>query len=263
MTKNFIENAMALLDHGEIIYKRFCARVLSFDGVIVTCSTVPCGVGSICIVVHESGSSVTGEVVRVFEDRISIIPHDTNFPILVGQKVFLKDETQNISVGPELLGRAFDGMGNSIDEGPLLNLTSKYKLSGDKLNPLERRPITEIFDVGVRNINSLMTIGKGQRLGIMAGSGVGKSVLLSMVAQKSSADVVVIALIGERGREVASFTNEIFTSHSKDKAVVIAVPADNSPLFPRRSDTHRPGHPDRHWDRPVPGRIDSASLPAH
>ena len=231
MNKNFIENAMALLDHRETVYQRFCARVLSFDGVIVTCSTVPCGVGSICSIVHNSGSSVTGEVVRVSDDRISIIPHDTTFPILVGQKVFLKDETQNIPVGPELLGRAFDGMGNPIDEGPLLNLTSKYNLSGKKLNPLERQPITAVFDVGVRNINSLMTIGKGQRLGIMAGSGVGKSVLLSMVAQKSSADVVVIALIGERGREVASFTKEIFTSHSKDKAVVIAVPADHSPLL--------------------------------
>ena len=104
-------------------------------------------------------------------------------------------------------------------------------LNGTSVNPFHRAPISDVLDVGIRNINANMTIGRGQRIGIIAGSGVGKSVLLSMISRSTDADVVVIALIGERGRELASFTSEVLSSHSRDKVVVVAVPADRSPLL--------------------------------
>ena len=111
------------------------------------------------------------------------------------------------------------------------NCETKLNLNGTSINPFKRNPITEVLDVGIRNINANLTIGRGQRIGIVAGSGVGKSVLLSMISKSTNADVVVIALIGERGRELASFTSKVLSSHSRDKVVVVAVPADRSPLL--------------------------------
>ena len=136
-----------------------------------------------------------------------------------------------VDVGEALLGRVIDGLGDPLDELDRPICDDKYMLDGSSLNPFKRRPITEILDVGIRNINALLTIGSGQRVGIIAGSGVGKSVLLSMITRNTTADVIVIALIGERGREVASFTKEILSSQSHEKVVIVAVPADRSPLL--------------------------------
>jgi flagellum-specific ATP synthase len=122
-------------------------------------------------------------------------------------------------------------LGNPLDQLPNPICNEKYLLDGISVNPFQRRQINQILDVGIRNMNALLTVGSGQRLGIMAGSGVGKSVLLSMITKNTSADVIVIALIGERGREVASFTHEILGSHSQQKVVIVAVPADRSPLL--------------------------------
>ena len=138
---------------------------------------------------------------------------------------------QKVSVGDELLGRVIDGLGNPLDGLGPINCQGSLSLNGSSLNPFERTPIEEVLDVGIRNINATLTLGRGQRIGIIAGSGVGKSVLLSMVAKSTDADIVVIGLIGERGRELASFTNEVLSSHSKDKVIVVAVPADRSPLL--------------------------------
>jgi flagellum-specific ATP synthase len=143
----------------------------------------------------------------------------------------LLQDRQKVEVGPSLLGRVLDGLGNPLDDFPSPNFETTYLLDGVPINPFNRNPITEILDVGIRNINSLLTIGLGQRVGIMAGSGVGKSVLLSMITKSTTADVIVIALIGERGREVASFTKDILNSHSSEKVVMVAVPADRSPLL--------------------------------
>ena len=137
---------------------------------------------------------------------------------------------QEVEVGENLLGRVIDGVSNPLD-GLVTNLLHRKKINGNRINPFERRPIAEVLDVGIRNINSLLTVGRGQRLGIVAGSGVGKSVLLSMITKSTDADVVVVSLIGERGRELATFTQEILNSHSKEKVVVVAVPADRSPLL--------------------------------
>jgi flagellum-specific ATP synthase len=162
---------------------------------------------------------------------LDIIPHETKFPVQIGNTVTLLQDRQKVEVGPRLLGRVLDGLGNPLDDLPSPNFETTYLLDGVPINPFNRNPITEILDVGIRNINSLLTIGLGQRVGIMAGSGVGKSVLLSMITKSTTADVIVIALIGERGREVASFTKDILNSHSSEKVVMVAVPADRSPLL--------------------------------
>jgi flagellum-specific ATP synthase len=177
------------------------------------------------------GEISTGEVVRIHKKSLDIIPHETKFPVQIGNTVTLLQDRQKVEVGPSLLGRVLDGLGNPLDDFPSPNFETTYPLDGVPINPFNRNPITEILDVGIRNINSLLTIGLGQRVGIMAGSGVGKSVLLSMITKSTTADVIVIALIGERGREVASFTKDILNSHSSEKVVMVAVPADRSPLL--------------------------------
>jgi len=229
--QNFILHARQRVRRGPHYKIKYWGKVVSFDGILVQSSNFPCSVGSICKIINNDGQEITGEIVKISEQNISIIPFENHFPISVGQVVELVRPLQAIGVGSELLGRAIDGLGLPLDGGNTLDYSEEVSLEGNNLNPLQRRPVQEIFDVGIRSINTLLTLGKGQRIGIIAGSGVGKSVLLSMVAKNSSADVVVIALIGERGREVASFTKEILQSHSKDKVLIVAVPANHSPLL--------------------------------
>ena len=157
--------------------------------------------------------------------------YDSNLDIRVGDKVLLTETQQEVGVGDALLGRVLDGLGKPLDGLGKIKLSDKKSLNGSRVNPFERQPIKEVLDVGIRNINALLTLGRGQRVGIVAGSGVGKSVLLSMITKSTDADVVVVSLIGERGRELASFTQEILSSHSRDKVVIVAVPADRSPLL--------------------------------
>ncbi|HFD87729.1 MAG TPA: FliI/YscN family ATPase, partial [Gammaproteobacteria bacterium] len=135
-----------------------------------------------------------------------------------------------IPVGPQLLGRVIDAHGNPLDGKGPIQKTQWQPLTAKPINPLARTPIHEPLDVGVRAINGLLTIGRGQRMGLFAGSGVGKSVLLGMMTRNTSADVTVVGLIGERGREVNEFVRDILGSEGLENAVVVAVPADNPPL---------------------------------
>ena len=134
-------------------------------------------------------------------------------------------------VGPELLGRIIDGAGEPLDGRGPLNCEDRTRLTGVPINPLSRAPITRPLDVGVRAINSLLTVGRGQRIGLFAGSGVGKSVLLGMMARYTEADVIIVGLIGERGREVKEFVEKILGEEGRRRAVVVASPADHTPLM--------------------------------
>jgi len=136
-----------------------------------------------------------------------------------------------IPVGDGLLGRVFDSLGNCLDGRSAPPLAESWPLDGVKINPLARKAVDTCLDVGVRVINSLLTVGQGQRLGIIAGSGVGKSVLLSMMTRYTEADVVVVGLIGERGREVGDFVKTVFSAETRGRTVVVAEPADRSPLL--------------------------------
>ena len=228
---DFIGSAMSKLRITPLSHCKHIGSVIAFDGYIVKVSSLPCIVGSLCSIENESGATVTGEVVRIDEASVDIVPHDNSFAIAIGDKVILLEVSQKVEVGSELLGRVIDGLGKPLDQLEAPICEAKLNLNGTSINPFKRQPISEVLDVGIRNINANLTLGRGQRIGIVAGSGVGKSVLLSMISQSTDADVVVIALIGERGRELASFTSKVLGSHSRDKVVVVAVPADRSPLL--------------------------------
>ena len=229
--ESFINSAVLNVTKSGFTHCRHVGSVVAFDGYIVKVSSLPCIVGSLCSIENEAGESVTGEVVRIDEAHVDIVPHDNSFAIAIGDKAILLEVSQQVAVGSELLGRVIDGLGYPLDQMGAPNCETKLNLNGTSINPFKRNPITEVLDVGIRNINANLTIGRGQRIGIVAGSGVGKSVLLSMISKSTNADVVVIALIGERGRELASFTSKVLSSHSRDKVVVVAVPADRSPLL--------------------------------
>ena len=228
---SFITSALANVSKRDFTYCRHVGSVIAFDGYIVKVSSLPCIVGSLCSIENDDGDSVTGEVVRIDEANVDIVPHDNSFAIAIGDKAILLEVSQQVAVGSELLGRVIDGLGHPLDQLEAPACDAKLSLNGTAINPFKRNPIHEVLDVGIRNINANLTIGRGQRIGIVAGSGVGKSVLLSMISKSTNADIVVIALIGERGRELASFTSKVLGSHSRDKVVVVAVPADRSPLL--------------------------------
>ena len=215
----------------ELSSSSFFGHVLSYNGQVIEATALPGIIGSICSIYSQNGEIFMGEVVTVKEDKVEVLPYESNLDVRVGDKISLNEIRQEVCVGDTLLGRVIDGLGNPLDGKGSINLKDKKGLNGTRLNPFNRKPIKEVLDVGIKNINALLTLGRGQRVGIVAGSGVGKSVLLSMITKSTDADVVVVALIGERGRELASFTKEILASHSKDKVVVVAVPADRSPLL--------------------------------
>lgn len=139
--------------------------------------------------------------------------------------------TPEVVVGDELLGRVLDGRGKPLDGGGALKGGHRVSLFGKPINPLKRQPIRSQLDVGVRSINSLLSIGRGQRMGLFAGSGIGKSMLLGMMTRNTDADVVVVGLVGERGREVREFIDHALGEEGMKKAVVVATPADDTPLM--------------------------------
>ena len=214
-----------------MLQSTYFGKVLSYNGQVIEATPLPGIIGSLCSIFARSNEEFQGELVGVGENKVDILPYESNLDIRVGDKVFLTETQQTVGVGDALLGRVIDGLGNPLDSLGKLTLLDSKSLNGRRVNPFERQAITEVLDVGIRNINALLTLGRGQRVGIVAGSGVGKSVLLSMITKSTDADVVVVALIGERGRELASFTKEILSSHSRDKVVIVAVPADRSPLL--------------------------------
>ena len=216
---------------SNLLHSNYFGKVLSYNGQVIEATPLPGIIGSLCSIFARTSEEFQGELVGVGEYKVDILPYESNLDIRVGDKVFLTETQQKVGVGDALLGRVIDGLGNPLDSLGKLTLSDRKSLNGSRVNPFERQPITEVLDVGIRNINALLTLGRGQRVGIVAGSGVGKSVLLSMITKSTDADVVVVALIGERGRELASFTKEILSSHSRDKVVIVAVPADRSPLL--------------------------------
>ncbi len=199
----------------------------------LTLEAVGCqaALGDRCEVLAGDGARVEAEVVGFAGDRLFLMPTGAIHGVKPNARVIPTQRAGSVPVGPELLGRIIDGAGEPLDgQGPL-KCHGRTRLTGSYINPLQRQPINEPLDVGVRAINSLLTVGKGQRIGLFAGSGVGKSVLLGMMARYTSADVIVVGLIGERGREVKEFVERILGPEGLKRAVVVATPADNPPLM--------------------------------
>jgi flagellum-specific ATP synthase len=199
----------------------------------LTMEAVGCqaAVGDRCEITATSGSPLEAEVVGFAGDRLYLMPTGDVQGVKPGARVMPRAGAGDVRVGMELLGRVIDGGGEPLDGRGPIYVEDRTKLTGTPLNPLLRAPIDRPLDVGVRAINSLLTVGRGQRIGLFAGSGVGKSVLLGMMARYTEADVIVVGLIGERGREVKEFIEKILGPEGRARSVVVAAPADSTPLM--------------------------------
>jgi flagellum-specific ATP synthase len=181
--------------------------------------------------VGQNGQRIEAEVVGFADKTIGLRPFSEPTGIGPGAVVRVLSDSGHALLGDALLGRVIDAQGEPLDGKPKPECTTKLGLLGLPINPMERGAIDRVLDVGVKAINGLLTLGRGQRVGLVAGSGVGKSVLLGMLTRFTKADVVVIGLIGERGREVQEFINETLGPDGLAKAVVIAAPANVSPVL--------------------------------
>lgn len=188
-------------------------------------------IGSRCLVESIYDEPVEAEVVGFAGEHIYLMPTGDMQGIKPNARVIPTGQVYAADVGEDLLGRVLDGAGKPLDGKGPLRTHERVPLSGKPINPLAKKPIDEPLDVGVRAINALFTIGRGQRMGLVAGSGVGKSVLLGMMTKFTTADVIVVGLIGERGREVKEFIDNILGEEGMARAVVVAVPADHSPVM--------------------------------
>ncbi len=188
-------------------------------------------IGDLCQLSARDGSQIEAEVVGFSGGRIFLMPTGDSHGLAPNAAVTPRLGAGTIAVGEALLGRIIDGAAQPLDGLGIPDCDARIRLTGVPINPLARAPITTPLDVGIRSINSLLTIGRGQRVGLFAGSGVGKSVLLGMMARYTSADVIVVGLIGERGREVQEFVQRILGPKDRTRAVVVAAPADNPPLL--------------------------------
>lgn len=188
-------------------------------------------VGAQCAVAGPGTEKITAEVVGFAGEKLFLMPTEHLHGLQPGAKVVPISKESIMAVGDELLGRIIDADGNPLDDKPAPNCSAQMPPAGRSINPLRRLSITTPLDVGVKAINTLLTVGKGQRLGLFAPAGVGKSVLLGMMTRFTDADVIVIGLIGERGREVKEFIEGIAHHQGMDKTVVVAAPADRSPVL--------------------------------
>ena len=187
-------------------------------------------IGDRCRVISDN-VVVEGEIVGFAEGRLVIMPESEVTGLRLGARVQPLGETAGVEVDDQLFGRVVDGAGRFLDSAPAPRCAHSVPLRARALNPLDRRPSSEPLDVGVRAINGLLTMGKGQRLGLFAGSGVGKSTLLGMMTRHTAADVIVVGLVGERGREVREFVEDILGPSGLARAIVVATPADYPPLM--------------------------------
>jgi len=205
-------------------------KLVRMVGLTLETVGVHAAIGAVCHVETSDGQFIETEVVGFSGEKLFLMPTAEVHGLLPNARVIPAGQKYQIPVGDDLLGRVIDGSGIPLDGLDPIKSKETVGLQGKSMNPLLRKPIRESLDVGVRAINTLLTIGQGQRIGLFAGSGVGKSVLLGMMTKFTTADVVVVGLIGERGREVKEFVQEILGEKGLKKAVVIAAPADSSAL---------------------------------
>lgn len=210
-------------------------KVTEVTGLLIKGYLPGASVGSICsIETPHSSKPLLAEVVGFKDRQVLMMALHEMRGVSLGCKITLSRSVATVKVGDELLGRVVDGMGLTIDDGVAVENFKEFPLYADVVNPLRREPIRQALDVGVRAINATITAGRGQRVAILAGSGVGKSVLMGMMAKNTEADVNVIALIGERGREVREFIEHELGEQGMKKTVVVCVTSDQSPLLRMR-----------------------------
>ncbi|NOZ74603.1 MAG: flagellar protein export ATPase FliI [FCB group bacterium] len=209
---------------------RVDGKVTRIVGLVVEASLGTGSVGDLCTICTPDNSTILAEIVGFNDQNVLLMPLQETIGLAIGSRVRRCPQPLSAPVGPELLGRVVDGLGNPIDgKGPLI--TERWiPVHNHPPNPLTRRRISEVLETGIRAIDGLITIGKGQRVGIFAGSGVGKSVLLGMISRYTSADINVIALIGERGREVREFIERDLGPEGLRRSVVVVATSDQAAM---------------------------------
>jgi flagellum-specific ATP synthase len=217
-----------LKEPAELVVEGKLSRMVGLTLEAVGCRAA---IGSRCRIETKSGRLIEAEVVGFAGTRVFLMPTGELHGLEPDCRVIPLGKHSFAKVGFGLLGRVLDGAGNPLDSKGPLKTETFMSLNGTPINPLSRKPIREPLDVGVRAINSLLSVGRGQRMGLFAGTGVGKSILLGMMTKFTSADVVVVGLIGERGREVNEFVLKILGEDGLKRSVVVATPADCPPLM--------------------------------
>jgi flagellum-specific ATP synthase len=226
-----IASALRRLELGAVPVATPTGRLVGAQGLLLECAGCALYTGQRCQIETANGEWIEAQVVG-FRDQVSfLMPFKTPVGLTTGARVLPSADRSALLIGPSWLGRVIDGLGEPVDGLGRLGGESALPAQPPKVHPLRKTPVTEPLDVGVRAINGLLTLGKGQRIGLMAGSGVGKSVLLGLVTRQTAAEVVVVGLIGERGREVREFIEHSLGTEGLAKAVVVIAPADESPLM--------------------------------
>ncbi|MEJ7608005.1 MAG: flagellum-specific ATP synthase FliI, partial [Bryobacteraceae bacterium] len=210
---------------------RWTGEVTEMVGLLIESRGPAVAMGNFCEVRCASGRSIRTQVVGFRDGRVLSIPLEETEGVQLGDTIIARAEDSRVAVGRELLGRVIDGFGKPMDSGPRIETDDAYDLYASPPNPLARAPIDQPLSTGIRVIDGLLTCGMGQRLGVFGGSGVGKSTLLGAMCRQNSADVTVIALIGERNREVRAFIdNELGVEGLKRSVVVVATSDRPAPL---------------------------------
>lgn len=223
------DNALKSIEAIDV--SRIAGRLIRMNGLLLECVGCHLATGQRCQVENADGSLTEAQVVGFNREITYLMPFKTPSGLMTGARVFPEQKTRKILIGDDWLGRVVNGLGEPIDGHGKLSGHHVLQIQPESINPLTRQPVSHPLDVGVKTINGLFTIGKGQRVGLMAGSGVGKSVLLGMITRQTKADVVIVGLIGERGREVKEFIDHALQKEGLAKSIVIAAPADESPLM--------------------------------
>lgn len=205
-------------------------KIVKVAGIVAQANGPGMSIGSLCCIKSGSGQNMQAEVIGFNDKRVIVMPFGEMRGIEPGSRIVDINKSPSIKVGEAYLSRVVDGLGHPIDGKGSIQAKADYPIYGNVINPLKREIINEVIDVGVRSINAMHTLGKGQRIAIMSGSGVGKSVLMGMIARHTVADVIVIALIGERGREVREFIERNLGEEGLKKSVVVAATSDSPAL---------------------------------
>jgi len=205
-------------------------KIVKVAGIVAEANGPGLSVGSLCSIKNSDGQNIQAEVIGFNDQRVIVMPFGEMRGIEPGSRIVDISKKPAVPVGEAYLGRVVDGLGRPIDNKGMIRSQKEYPIYGNIQNPLKREIIQDPLDLGIRSINALHATGKGQRIAIMAGSGVGKSVLMGMIAKNTSADVSVIALIGERGREVREFVERNLGEEGLKKSIVVVATSDSPAL---------------------------------
>lgn len=234
MIKSPFEFLYPIIDEKTDLYPR--GKITKIIGLTIEAQGPPADMGEICTIFSpRSNKKIIAEVVGFKENTVILMPLGDMEDVGPGWQVEATGKKLTVAVGDELLGRVLDGLGNPIDGKGQLKTRIRYPVFNSPPNPIERTPITKPLPMGIRAIDILLTCGYGQRLGIFAGSGVGKSTLLGMIARNTKADINVIALVGERGRELNSFIQKDLGEEGLKRSVVVVATSDKAPLVRTRA----------------------------